>query len=40
MRSDLGRLAAFAEVLQVGRVLALRRTRLASWWLGWYRSEK
>src|ERR1700735_57186 len=30
MRSDLGRLAAFAEFLQVGRVLAPRVARLVS----------
>src|ERR1700736_4115356 len=36
MRSDLGRLGAVAEILQVGPFLALGRVRLASWVARWY----
>src|ERR1700687_450406 len=40
MRSDLGRLGAIAEILQVGPFLALGRVRLASWVARWYVAGK
>jgi hypothetical protein len=40
MRSDLGRLAALAEILQVGRLLAFRLRHLASRSARWYIAGK
>src|SRR5258706_8144944 len=40
MRSDLGRLAAIAEILQVGPSLAHERARLASRSARWYVERK